>query len=281
MADLIGSILELKGNQAIVMTDTCDFVSIQRQPAMFVGQQIKFRKSDMPVRKKTHLKYLTLAASMLVIFASYVLFQQFFIPSAVYAYIDVDINPSLEFAIDKNAQVLDIKPLNKDAQTILKDLKLIDLPVKQAIAAVVKESKQQGFIKPDKTSAVLISASIDAQRSNKSNESAEKILNNVLTDINNTAFDLGNETIKPEVLKVTPESRSLAVQNKISMGRYALYDKIKQEDMNITIEEAKTAHVSEMLDKAHINGPNDIKSRAKNGRDNKEKNKSKKKINRK
>jgi hypothetical protein len=267
MTNYTGTILELNGNKAIVMTDACDFISIQKQSEMFVGQQVKLQKSDLYTLKKNYIKHFALVASVFIIAFSYVLYYQFFMPSAAFAYIDVDINPSLEFAIDKNAQVLDIKPLNKDAQTLLKNLKLVDLPIKQAIAEVVKESKQQGFIKPNKKNAVLISASIDADKNYKTNVSEEKVLDNILTGIDSTTFDLGNEKIKPEVLKVIPEYRSLAVKNEISMGRYALYNKIKQKDINITIEEAKTARVSDMLDKAQINGSNDIKFKTKNGDD--------------
>ncbi|MDH7567127.1 MAG: anti-sigma factor domain-containing protein, partial [Clostridiales bacterium] len=256
MTDFKGSILEIKENHAIVMTDVCDFVVIKRKPGMFVGQQIIFRKSDINSTKRNYIKYYALAASIFLIALSCTFYFRLFVPSTVYAYIDVDINPSLEFSINQKAQVLDIKPLNGDAQVLIKDLKLVDLPVKQAITEVVKESKKLGFIKPNVKNAVLISASINAAKGYKPNKSGEKVLDNILTDINSATFDLGTEKIKPEVLKVTPEYRNLAIKNEISMGRYALYNKLKEEGVNITIEEAKTSRVSDMLDKTHIDSTN-------------------------
>lgn len=257
MNNFIGSIIEIKDNYATVMTDVCDFVMLKRQTGMFIGQQIKFQKSDLYVAKKKHMKSLSLVASLLILIFSYALFNQFFVSNTAYAYIDVDINPSLEFVIDKNAKVLDIKTLNKDAKTLLKGLKLINLPIKQAVTEVVKESKKQGFIKPSQKNSVLISASIGQDKNNKLNTFDEKDLNNILTDIGSTTFDLGTEKIKPNVLKVTPEYRKLAVKNEISMGRYVLYNKIKQENVNISIEKAKTDRVSDMLDKAQINNDNE------------------------
>jgi len=267
MANFVGSILELKDNKATVMMDTCDFVIINRQPEMFVGQQICFQKSDLYSPKRNYVRYLALVASVFIIAFSYIFYNQFFIPSTVFAYIDVDINPSIEFAVDKNTQVVDIKPLNDDGETLLKNLKLIKLPVKQAIAEVVKESKQQGFIKPNIKSGVLVSASIDVDENYKPNESERKVLDDILSDIGDITIDLGDEKIKPEVLQVTPKERSLAVKNEISMGRYDLYNKLKEEDTNITVEQAKHFRVSDMLDRTKEKGLTDVKPE--NGNDNK------------
>lgn len=258
MTDFKGSILELKGNHAVVMTDVCDFVLVKRQPGMFVSQQVKFQKSDIYIPRKRYVKYIALAASVLFLVFSYAFYYQFFAPSTIYAYIDVDINHSMEFAIDKNAQVLNIKPLNKDAQIFLKNLKLVGLPVKQAITEVVNESKQLGFLKPNKKNAVLISASINAAKGYKPDKSGEKVLDSILTDIDSITFDLGTEKIKPKILKVTTEYRNLAIKNEISMGRYVLYNKLREEGINITVEEAKSARVSDMLDKTHIDSINDF-----------------------
>ncbi|HEY5587264.1 MAG TPA: anti-sigma factor domain-containing protein [Ruminiclostridium sp.] len=252
MTEFTGSIIELNEKKAIVMTEACDFVSIHRQSEMFIGQQVKFQKSDINRTNKNYMKYFALAASVFIITLCSVFSFQIFVPSTVFAYIDVDINPSMEFVIDKNAKVLDLNPLNNDAQTLLKNLKLINLPIKEAIAEVVRVSTQYGFISTSKKNAVLISASTDRDKIIKKNSSEEVVLDNILSDIGSITFDVGTENIKPEVLKVTPEVRESAVKNDISMGRYALYSKIKEENVDITVEKAKTERVSDMLDKAKI-----------------------------
>ena len=263
MADYTGTILELKEKHAVVMTDACDFVMIKKQSGMSSGQQVRFQKSDLYTQRKNPVKYLALAASVFVVLFSYAFYHQFSKPETVYAYVDIDINPSIELAVGKNAQVLDVKPLNKDAQALLENLKITDLPVKQAVLEVVKESERLGFIRPDKKNAVLVSASIAVD----GNVSEEKVLDNILSDIGSSIFELDYGKIKPEVIKVTPEDRSLSIKNKISMGRYALYKRIKQGNAEATIEEAKTARVSDMLEKAQINNSNDIGSGTENGGD--------------
>lgn len=260
MNEFTGSILEINKKHAIVMTDSCDFVTIQRQPQMFVGQQVKFSKSDIARTNKNHIKYAALAASVFIIALFSVFYFQIFMPSTVFAYVDVDINPSVEFSIDKNAQVLDLKPLNSDAQILLKNLELVDLPIKDAITEVVKASKQLGFITTNKQNTVLISALINENKNSNTNESDEIAFDEIISDISSVTFNVGTENINPEVLKVSPENRESAIKNNLSMGRYALYLKLKADNSNITVDTAKTEHISDMLDKAKTKGSKKIKA---------------------
>lgn len=255
-----GSILELNEKQAIVMTDNCDFVTINRQSEMFVGQQIIFNKSFIRKTQKGYMKQLSLIASVFVLIFSSIFFYQFYTPTKVFAYIDVDINPSIEFKIDKYAKVLDIEPLNDDAQILIKQLNLVDLPIKQAIAEVVKASKQYGYISADKENSILISASVKVDEESKLYEPNQVILDDILSKLKDT-YSVGFDELRPQILKVTPEKRADAIKNKISMGRYELYTKIKKDNGDISVEKAKTDRVSDMLDKAKIKGNEKNKSK--------------------
>lgn len=264
MTEYTGSVLKLNEKTAVVMTDTCDFVNIPRQPDMFIGQQIKYRKRNLTGNKKALTKYLTLIASVFVIALCSILYFQFFNPDKVFAYVDVDINPSLEMAIDENSKVLAIKPLNKDAKTLLKELKINNLPLKEALSQVISASVKLGFINDSKNNAVLISASVskvnDIQLNTPDKKVSDEILNNLLSDIGNTDFSASADSIKPEIIIVTPESRKAAVENKISMGRYELYSKLKEKNKDITVEKAKSERLADMLDKASKIGTGKNKS---------------------
>jgi hypothetical protein len=242
MADFTGSILEIEGRTATVMTDQCDFKIIKRSSGMFIGQQICFKKSDIYYLRKGYTKYLSIAASICVIVFSYFLYYQLYMPSRVFAYIDVDINPSVEFTVNKDNLVLAAKPLNEDAKTVLSDGKLDKLSVADAIEKLIKKCEEKGFIKSENDTEILVSGSTDSDR-NKSR------LDSVLSEIDSRiAHD--NAKINTEVVNVNPQERALAVENNMSMGRYALFNKIKEEDNSITVEQAKSSKVSEIIDKA-------------------------------
>ena len=257
MTEFKGSILELNNKQAIVMTDKCEFISIKRLPEMFVGQQLTFKKSDIKRQTKSYIRYVALIASVFVLAFFSLLYLQLYNPNAVFAYIDVDINPSLEFTIDNNSEVISIKALNPDAETLLKNLQLKKIPVREAISKVMEASREQGFISNEKSNEVLVSATLELNRSSKTNTENEKALDSILSDIKEITIQVGTENVKPEVLKVPNENRKSAVDNNISMGRYELYKKIKQKNPDITIEKAKSERVSEMLDKAEVKKSNE------------------------
>lgn len=247
MTEFKGSILELNKKHVIVMTENCDFISLKKQPRMFVGQQISFKKSDMVRTNRSYMKLTALTASVLLLVFCSVLFFQLFNPGTVFAYIDIDINPSIEFAIDKNSKVIDIKPLNDEAQTLLNNLDLTDLPVKQAISHVIDTSEKLGYIGSEKSNEVLVSASIDDNKNPDKNISSEKALDSILSDISTISITTGSKSQTPEVLKVSPQVHKTAVENNISMGRYELYEKLKEKNPDLTVETAKSTHVSDML----------------------------------
>jgi hypothetical protein len=259
MKQYMGSILELKNNQAIIITDSCDFVTIHRKPDMFVGQQIEFKDSDIYNSNRKYTKYFALAASLFIIVVCSVLYYRISMTNAVFAYVDVDINPSIELFIDENSKVLDTKPLNSDAKTLLSNLELVNLPVKDAVSQVIQTSIRLGFISTERVNDVLVSASIN-EDSDSASVSEVTALYSILSGVRSISFNIGSDSLKPQILIVTPENRNSAVKNKLSMGRYVLYSKIKAENNDITVEKAKIERISDMLAKVKIEDSGKIES---------------------
>lgn len=249
MADFKGSILELNAKHAIVMTENCEFISIKRTPEMFVGQQLNFSKDLSKLRIKSQIKYAASIAAVLIMVLFSITYFRLLSPSPIFAYIDIDINPSLEFTIDETLKVIDVSPLNSDAQKVIDQLTLKRKPVKEAILEVIVTSKQLGYINSTKSNEVLVSASLKAD-DNKELNNAEEALSAALSDINDLSVEVGSKNLKPQIIRVTPEVRKAAAENKISMGRYELYNKIKKQGSELTIEKAKNERVSDMLKKA-------------------------------
>lgn len=250
MAEFKGSILELNNKKVIVMTDKCDFITIKRTPDMYLGQQLTFSEAKSSMRTGGYIRNnITFAAGILVLALLSVLYLQVFNSGNAFAYIDLDINPSMEFAVDDASRVLSVKALNSEAVPLLKELELKDMPVKAAIAKVLDSSTTSGYISPGKINEVLISAALESAK-NSSAADKEKTLSVILSDIESLSIKVGTEDLHPKVLKVAPQVRKEAAENNISMGRYELYKEITKTDKDITIEKAKTEHISKMLDKA-------------------------------
>jgi len=71
-------------------------------------------------------------------------------PDGIYAYIDVDINPSLNFLIDREGKVKALNPLNDDAQEIIRGVEFEDMFFSEALTQIIKISKAKGIIDENK-----------------------------------------------------------------------------------------------------------------------------------
>jgi hypothetical protein len=68
-----------------------------------------------------------------------------------YAYVDIDINPSMELEIDSDLEVSGITPFNDDAKQILDQIgELEGKNIEDAIDIIIKTSEEKGLINPTK-----------------------------------------------------------------------------------------------------------------------------------
>lgn len=250
-----GIILKIKNNTVIVMTDKSDFVEVRKQPGMYLGQEVHFPESFIVNRRREIIKYSLIAACLVLSFIAGAFALQFTPASPAYAFVSIDINPSLELLIDKEDHVIDVNTLNKDAEKLVKSLDLKNMPARDAVVSIVKKSRELGYINSKRKNTVLISAALN--NGHKEYKKYKKVnegkLDKLLGSFRNLTFKYNNENIKPVVLKVTPKERNMAEKSNISMGKFHLYNKIKADNKNVTIEDVNSSSVSTIIEEAQFN----------------------------
>lgn len=73
----------------------------------------------------------------------------FFTASSPATYVTMQVNPALEFALDKDNNVISVESLNEDAKLLINDLKLVDKELEAALLLIVGKANELGFVKPD------------------------------------------------------------------------------------------------------------------------------------
>ena len=63
-----------------------------------------------------------------------------------YNYVQLEINPRVEFLCDKNFKIVSVKPLNEDAKIVLSDLEYVGMDIDMACVDFVDQCAQTGFI---------------------------------------------------------------------------------------------------------------------------------------
>ncbi len=71
----------------------------------------------------------------------------------VFAYVSVDINPSLEASVTKDLRVIDLRACNDDGRRILKEMKRWENKhLQDVIRTIIKQSQEDKYLTNDKAS---------------------------------------------------------------------------------------------------------------------------------
>lgn len=144
-----GMILKIENDHMIVLSSTGAHEKIKNKPGASVGQSIYYFEDDIiriqkSPRNRHIVRYLAMAAVLLLAFV--------FTQSAnkPWAYLTVDINPSIELIIGKNNTVKSAVALNDDAKAFdLKHYK--NLSIQEALTDLILEAQTLGFINDNGT----------------------------------------------------------------------------------------------------------------------------------
>ena len=96
------------------------------------------------MEKKGTIISLTIVVIIVASAAAYIVFSGMI--AHEYNYVQIEINPRVEFLCDKKFDVISVFPLNDDARVVLSDLDLIGLDVDDAATVFIDECAKTGFI---------------------------------------------------------------------------------------------------------------------------------------
>lgn len=247
----LGIILKLKKNSVIVMTDKLDFVEINRKPGMVRGQKVYFTSFDLCNTSfwfwdyKKILKLTSVAASVAAVFLVLFVGYRFLYSIKEYAYVDIDINPSIEMTINKNENVLRAEALNSDGQTLLDAVKVKNMELADAVSLLLSKSKEIGFIDSYNNKVILTTA----LNSEKVTEAENEDLNSMISSLKEVVDKSGLES---QVIQLSLEDRKEAIETGLSMCKYYIYTKAADEGIQMTVEEVKNSSISTLLNKVAL-----------------------------
>ncbi|HBX22571.1 MAG TPA: hypothetical protein DEF34_02880 [Desulfotomaculum sp.] len=237
-----GTVLEINSETALVMTSKCDFVEIYRRDGLEAGQEIIFSRRDV-VRKGKRTGRLTLAlvACLALFFICIPVYISFFTGTAgaAVAYVSLDINPSLELAVNDRYKVLEATALNKDGDKLLQSVSVQGKPIADAVEALIKAAEEMQYLSPDGQGQVLVCLA----PAESLNQNAK-----LLSNIDDQLVNLGksNATTKIKIVGTTNIQHQEAQQVGMSAGRYALWKKTAKGDQG-KLEQYKSGKLADVI----------------------------------
>lgn len=237
-------IVEVNSRHLIVLAEGGEFKKIKNtNPAYTVGQEI-----SIPVLKEkkdsifsVFINWKTATAAALAIF---LLFFQVLSPlqgSEAYAYVGMDMDPSLELQINEDMQVLDILSFNEQGNNVLEHMgNWEEKEIGYVTNLIFEACEDLGYLKVQEE--VLITTTLSEEiPANKEKEMKEKV-NEVMTK---TAE---NKSVEMTTIVMSSKEREKAKKMKISPGHYAIYTAAKRSGIKINPKEV-AGHTIEEISK--------------------------------
>ena len=220
-----GVILEINDLYLTLLTPEGEFLRARKHQQDYqVGEEIHFFPEMLTVKKKRfNLSFLnSFKARTIALTAAIMLIMTALLPAyqngQVYAYMSIDVNPSIELAVNDDLKVLRMKGYNPEGEEIIgeiQDWKKRDAAV--VAEMILEEIEEEGFFK-EKNEIVIATV-----HNKDSKEAIDRKLEEKISEIKKSRQV---EDLNIKVMEATVEDREKAQKQGITTGVY----KEKQKD---------------------------------------------------
>lgn len=252
-----GVVMQLSDGYAVVMTKEMEFRKIPLLEGMVVGLEVDVpaetvvpltsSKSKRAWYQTKWMKSGVVAASILL--AVGLFSNTLFTGPKAYAYVSVDINPSIELSIDNHKKVVTATPLNEDAEKLLTELKVTGIQVDEAVGKMADYAREHGYLHDKSEVIITASPAVDEQKLVAEDLNLDQIEEELVAKVQMLATTYGAE-IDVEGVRVSEEVRNAAKDAGVSPGKYAVYLSALSQGVDVEIDELKNAPISKVVEKS-------------------------------
>ncbi|WP_223700592.1 anti-sigma factor domain-containing protein [Sutcliffiella deserti] len=270
-----GIVLEVHDDYVTMLTPDGEFLRSRKQKGeVGIGEEIIFfpmHRSTESSKKRRFSLFKIRWAIVTLLTATILLFTLYpkYINNQVYAYISLDVNPSLELSINKHFRVLSIDAYNEEGKRLLGDLKdWENEEIAHVSSMIMGLIREEGYLN---NGGEVIIASVLSESDNLIWKN--KIQNEIIA-ISKT---IQVENINVTTIETTNEKRGEALRQGVTPGKF-----IQNERSTELVEKDDTSSLNENTNTG-ITGLQNLKSTkenpAENGLDKQQISKDKEKIN--
>lgn len=208
--------MDVDSQYVTLLTKEGEFLKTRNQQKHYeIGEEIDFIPiSEIMTRRSQSFfqlnKWRYMVAASLAIALVFVSFFPFYLDNRVYAYMSIDINPSLELGVNRDLEVVSIEALNEEGKEIvaqLEDWKKKN--VEDVTKEIINKCDEDGYLKEGKS--VLITTVM--------NKESKATKENLEQKIDKLTSNYEKKEIKIETVSTNKEIRKKAKTKGISTGQ--------------------------------------------------------------
>jgi len=239
-----GIVIEAKEKYAFVLNDDGNYEKVVAKKGLMLGRRIIYTEEDIyPGRRfgrKTCTKWMVSAAILILAFA-FTFGPEMLFMRQVYAVISLDINPSIQYYIDKQEKVLRVEAMNDDG-TLLLSPDMNGMEIDEAINKTITKADEGLYIKKD--SGILVSAvALKPEKADFAEKMAQKIFDNSI---------VVNKHLEVLVIKAGESDLKASRTKDISIGKYKAIE-LYGEDQKLSIDQIRGMKATEIIESGMIN----------------------------
>jgi len=236
-------VVEIKAGYAAVLSeDGC--ISKIKNKNYIIGQVIEMKSSKF---KNINKLVMCSALTAMIAIAGGITLWAYKTP---YSYVSLDVNPSIEYSLNRFDKVISVTAVNDDGQEILNELELDKLEnqnIEDAVTETVNQISKDGYfdnsIDNDIEGGIIIATSGEyLDKSDKLAEKLQKSLENEIEEI--------GEDIKLETISVGLERVQKAKELGVTPGKLNLVEKLQNSSADpesIIVEEWLNKPVKDIM----------------------------------
>lgn len=147
------------------------------------------------------------------------------------SYISIDVNPSIELALNRLDRVVSAAAYNEDGEIVLDRISVKGKPYVEAIDTIVESDAMSGYLTQDAVLTFTVASQVD-----KKEQSLQAGV-----EQSHGCKGHGGQSVNVDASLVTE-----AHGHGVSFGKYAAYLELAQYDGNVTVEDCRSMSMSEI-----------------------------------
>jgi len=198
-----GIVMEKHRRYSVVMTHDGSFQKAKPIPNSMLGDEVEFEPFEekqwsfavFPKKLKPNYRLVAMVAAFLIAILP---LYSWFDSNRAYAYVNIDMNPSIEMKVNNKMKVVEMIPLNDDASLLVE--KITDWKnksVEKVTVTVIEKGKEIGLIRNSKSVMVGVSYKNRMEQDKPITEMIDQYLQtNPLDDLTVATFEVPEELRK-------------------------------------------------------------------------------------
>ncbi|OIQ61260.1 anti-sigma-I factor RsgI [Moorella thermoacetica] len=248
-----GIVMAREGQKVIILTPRGDWQALKLAgPLPEVGEEIMLP----PAVKRPAWPLVTAAAIVLLLVLAGSVVRRVETPAPAAAprvayYVNVDINPSVELAVDEGDTVLEARGLNSDGEKLLAGIALKGEKVTGAMKILALEALRQGYYLPEGGGAMMVT--VIPAGSGQEKLAAGNELGQKLTQEARNVFQQAGVHAAVEAATVQPEIRQHAEAAGLSTGKYSIMLEALAAGAQVKVADLQRESITKVLQELNFN----------------------------